>query len=707
MNGSIWLPVLVFLPIVGAFAVYLAGRKNKMLRDYLADAVVIAECLLAFVLFVCLPKDESLTFVLPEFCVRGLYLELDGFRSLYVLVASFMWMMTTIFTREYMAHYRNRNRYYLFTLLTLGATVGVFLSSDLYTTFIFFEIMSFTSYVWVAQEENKGALRAADTYLAVAVIGGLVMLMGIFLLEHLTGTLNMAELYTLLSGEEQAISAENRPILYTAGACMLFGFGAKAGMFPLHIWLPKAHPVAPAPASALLSGILTKSGVYGILVLSCVVFSHDPAWGYVILLLGVITMFGGALLALFSLDLKRTLACSSMSQIGFILVGVGMSGLLGHEGALALRGTVLHMVNHSLIKLVLFLVAGVVVMNLHKLDLNAIRGFGRNKPLLQFAFLMGALGIGGIPLWNGYISKTLLHESIVEYTELLAEGGHGLSELACSLTSVSFMKGIEWIFLLTGGMTVAYMLKLYIALFVEKQESSEKTAFKTTGRYMDLQSTIAIVVPAALLPIMGLLPNVIMDSLADRSVGFLHGGATEHAVSYFSLTNLKGGAISIGIGIVLYLVVVRLLLMEKRKDGVRVYVDRWPSWLDLENVIYRPLLLHFLPFVCSLVCRILERLMDGALWLLQRFVFHPIHPLKPVVGTKTTYILGSMADAIENALNRSIFRKHPKRIDFVYWLAERERDVKQLDRIISRSISFGLMMFALGLCLTIAYLLLG
>ena len=349
MNGSIWLPVLVFLPIVGAFAVYLAGRKNKMLRDYLADAVVIAECLLAFVLFVCLPKDESLTFVLPEFCVRGLYLELDGFRSLYVLVASFMWMMTTIFTREYMAHYRNRNRYYLFTLLTLGATVGVFLSSDLYTTFIFFEIMSFTSYVWVAQEENKGALRAADTYLAVAVIGGLVMLMGIFLLEHLTGTLNMAELYTLLSGEEQAISAENRPILYTAGACMLFGFGAKAGMFPLHIWLPKAHPVAPAPASALLSGILTKSGVYGILVLSCVVFSHDPAWGYVILLLGVITMFGGALLALFSLDLKRTLACSSMSQIGFILVGVGMSGLLGHEGALALRGTVLHIDRKSVV----------------------------------------------------------------------------------------------------------------------------------------------------------------------------------------------------------------------------------------------------------------------------------------------------------------------------------------------------------------------
>ncbi len=706
--NDIWLLALVLLPLIGAFAVYLTGRKNKTLRDYLADAVTVAEFLLAFFLFFCLPEGKSLTFVLPEFCVRGLYLELDGFRSLYVLVASLMWMMTTIFTKQYMAHYRNRNRYYLFTLLTLGATVGVLLSSDLYTTFLFFEVMSFTSYVWVAQEENEGALRAADTYLAVAVIGGLVMLMGIFLLENLTGTLNMAELYTMLSGNgDSAISAGQRPILYVAGACMLFGFGAKAGMFPLHIWLPKAHPVAPAPASALLSGILTKSGVYGILVLSCVIFRHDPAWGYVILLLGVITMFGGALLALFSVDLKRTLACSSMSQIGFILVGIGMSGLLGEEGALALRGTVLHMVNHSLIKLVLFLVAGVVVMNLHKLDLNAIRGFGRKKPLLHFSFLMGALGIGGIPLWNGYISKTLLHESIVEYTELLEEGGHGLSELALSLTSVSFMKGVEWIFLITGGMTVAYMLKLYIALFIEKPEEPTVLEKAASGSYMNVWSAIVIVVPAALLPLMGLLPNIVMDSLADRSVRFLHGGDLEHAVSYFSLVNLKGGAISIGIGILLYGVVVRLLLMEKRKDGTRVYVNRWPSWLDLENVIYRPLLLRFLPFVCAFVCRILERLMDWTMWVLQRFVFHPIHHLRPVVGTRTTYILGSMADVIENVLNRSIFRKHPKRIDFVYWLAERERDVKQLDRIISRSISFGLMMFALGLCLTIAYLLLG
>ena len=139
--------------------------------------------------------------------------------------------------------------------------------------------------------------------------------------------------------------------------------------------------------------------------------------------LAAVTMFLGAVLALFSVDLKRTLACSSMSQIGFILTGISMMCLLGEENALAARGTLLHMANHSLIKLCLFMCAGCVYMNVHSLSLNDIRGFGRKKPLLFISFLMGALGIGGIPLWNGYVSKTLIHESIVEYAEILAEKG--------------------------------------------------------------------------------------------------------------------------------------------------------------------------------------------------------------------------------------------------------------------------------------------
>lgn len=701
MSGNISLLILILLPILGAFVTYLVGRKNKTLRDYVANGIVIVEFVLALILFVMNQESE---FVWGSFCDQGLSLRIDGFRSLHVLVGGLMWMMTTIFTRQYMAHYRNRNRYYLFTLLTLGATLGVFLSGDLYTTFIFFEIMSFTSYVWVAQEENEGALRAAETYLAVAVIGGLVMLMGIFLLQHILGTLNVEELFHLVESGEAAVLAEDKKnLLYVAGGCMLFGFGAKAGMFPLHIWLPKAYPVAPAPASALLSGILTKSGVYGILILTCVLFHHDAAWGFAILLLGVVTMFGGALLALFSIDLKRTLACSSMSQIGFILVGVGMSGLLGEEGTIALRGTVLHMVNHSLIKLVLFLIAGVVVMNLHKLDLNAIRGFGRKKPLLNAAFLMGALGIGGIPLWNGYVSKTLLHESIVEYIHLMEEG-HGLSHTALSLTTIPMMKTFEWIFLITGGMTLAYMAKLYIAIFVEKNEDQAKMD-ASNGKYMNWPSALAILIPAAILPVMGFLPGIIMDPLADRAMSFMRGGHLHHAVHYFTWVNLKGAVISVAIGTVLYVLVIRGLLMQKNERGVRVYVNRWPAWLDLENLIYRPLLLRALPFLGAIFSRLLERLVDGVTALVQKTVLRPSRPWQPKVGTKTTYIIGSMADSIENLLNHTILRKHPTNIDFRYWLAERERDVKQMDRMITGSISFGLLMFAVGLLLTVAYLL--
>ena len=310
----------LLLPIVGAFASWLAGKRADTVAAVVGIAEFLFMCALAYI-------GEGDLFV-PGICGFGLHVCLDGFRSVYGLVAAFMWMMTLLFSGEYLSHEAHTGRYYFFQLVTLSATIGVFLSADLFTTFLFFELMSFTSYVWVVQEETKGAIRAAETYLAVAVIGGMVLLMGLFLLQHTLGTLEMSELIAAAAdcGEKQT--------LFIAGCCMLFGFGAKAGAFPLHIWLPKAHPVAPAPASALLSGILTKAGIFGILVVSCNLFLYHAGWGLLIFMIGLLTMFGGALLAVCSVDFKRTLACSSMSQIGFILLGIGMQGILGEENAL-------------------------------------------------------------------------------------------------------------------------------------------------------------------------------------------------------------------------------------------------------------------------------------------------------------------------------------------------------------------------------------
>jgi len=612
MKGNPILLWLVLWPMAGAFLAYLIGRKNKHWRDLFADAAVVLEWIPMLVLLVRqLTRPETLQFSWDNFCMLGMRFELDGFRTLMGFIAALMWMMTTVFSREYLSHYRNRNRYYLFTLITLGATMGVFLSADLYTTFISFEIMSFTSYVWVAQEENKEAMRAAGTYLGIAVIGGLTMLMGLFLLYDAAGTLALGDLGSAVKAACQNGSL-SQARLYVIGGLLIFGFGAKAGMFPLHIWLPNAHPVAPAPASALLSGILTKSGIFGILAVTCNIFRHDPRWGYVVVILGTLTMFLGALLAIFSVNLKRVLACSSMSQIGFILIGTGMISLLGEEAALAARGTMLHMVNHALIKLDLFMVAGVIFMNIHKLDLNEIRGFGRKKPLLAAAFLMGALGIGGIPLWNGYLSKTLLHEGIVEYLEKFSEPAAAGSGL---IGSLAFWKSIEWIFLISGGMTIAYMLKLFIAVFVEKNEDPGiQESFDRMENYWNIESRTVILISALLLPVLGLFSGPLTNRLADLGMPFMDSISPEEAVHYFAFGNLKGAGISILVGVAVYFGIIRTVLMrrEKREDKntEKRYMDCWPKWLNLENVVYRPVLLIILPGFFGTVCRFLDSSLD-------------------------------------------------------------------------------------------------
>lgn len=686
---------LIFLPMAGAAVSYIVGRKYKKYRDYLVGAFSVLEFVLAvFLLYQYITGGSAGSVAcLPGVCGMGLTFTADGFRAVYACIAAFMWMCTSLFSMEYFAHYRNRNRYYMFQLITLGATEAIFLSADLYTTFVFFEIMSFTSYVWVAQDERKESLRAAGTYLAVALIGGLVMLMGLFLLYCQAGTLEIDRLYEACRGKN----------VYAAALCLLFGFGAKAGVFPLHIWLPKAHPVAPAPASALLSGILTKTGIFGILVISCKILLHDGIWGTLILILGVLTMVAGAVLALFSVDLKRTLACSSVSQIGFILVGIGMQGLLGEENRLAVRGSFLHMVNHSLFKLVLFMAAGVVYMNLHKLDLNEIRGFGRKKPLLAFIYLMGALGIGGMPLFGGYISKTLLHESIAEYTEILANNpGEAV------LFSAGDMRAIEWMFLASGGLTVAYMAKLFIAVFVEKnRDAALQEKYDAQTDYMNGLSGAVLLAASLLFPIMGMFPGVTMDKLADLGQGFMGVEAAGEKTAYFSLGNLEGGLISLVIGALVYIVACRLWMMKKQEDGSRIYLNRWPKKLDLEEYLYRPVL-RILIKVCAAAAGLLDVLVDTVVVVLRKTVYRDHTKMGELKeGNTLTYIIGSAANAICRILNRTLWKKRPRETDYKHKMALDYWRMRETVYMITRSLSYGLIIFSIGLCATLIYLLVG
>lgn len=624
-------------------------------------------------------------YYLPEICGYGLSFQLDGFRIVFAAVTVLAWVMSLVVSIEYMKHEKHQGRYYFFTVVTLLATLGVFLSADFFTALIFFEIMSFTSYTWVAQTEKNAALRAADTYLAVAVIGGLAMLMGLFLLYHMYGTLDFEALGLLLR------ETRPTPMLYAAGVCILTGFGAKAGVFPLHIWLPKAHPVAPAPASALLSGVLTKTGIFGVIVLTVRLFAGDESWGRLLLVLGACTMFIGALLAVFSVDLKRTLACSSVSQIGFIVVGLGMCALLFGEHELAAHGAMLHMINHSLIKLVLFLCAGVIYMNTHELDLNVIRGFGRRKLFLMLCFLTGALAIGGIPLFSGYISKTLLHESILEYG------------------AVGWIRALEILFIFSGGLTVAYMTKLFVTIFIEKNEdAARQRKYDEKTSYLSLLSASAIGISAVILAVWGFLPHRLMDRAADLGGEFFALEEAGAAVNYFSGESLLGAVYSIVIGALVYGLFIRGILMKKNETGGKLLLNRWPGWMDLENVVYRPLLLRFLPFVAGVCCRVLDSAVDIFVVVLRKTIYRdtPL-PRYYTEGNALTRILGRMMNLWRDLANHTWRRRKPIDTDYVHLLAIKSDELKQNNLIITRSISFGLFLFCIGFCLMLFYLVAG
>ena len=637
-------------------------------------------------------------------CGFPLIFSFSEFQLLYAVISSFVWLCVLLFSVEYMKNTEKKARYYVFMLLTYGATMGIFLSADLITTFLFFELMSFTSYMLVIQDETPKALRAGQTYLVTAVIAGMIMLMGLFFLYSAIGTLRFEELYRL----SHAYPDQER--LYLAGALILVGFGAKAGLFPLHIWMPKAYSASPAPVGAISSGILIKAGIFGIIVISTKIFFEDPIWGEYLLIIGTITMLLGAVLALFSVNLSRTLACSSISQIGFITLGIAMACILGEDNPIAARGAILHMVNHSMIKLLLFIVAGIIYMNVHNLNLNEIRGYGRNKPFLKTIFLLGALSIGGLPLTSGYISKTLLHESIVEY---IAHGVHlGHNMIAYQV--------LEWLFLISGAMTVAYMTKLFVCIFVEKNRNAVvQESYDSVPRlYLSRLSTAAAFIPFAVILALGILPYFTLDRIADFSAGFLSEHTLAHRIHYFTLKNLSGAAISISLGSIIYLMIRRTLIKSVGEE--RLYINLWPELLDLEEYVYRPLI-SFSVRVFYTICTVLSSawdtvvaaaLMVGGFSALLSVGDKAVWAMLIMGGfsAKATNVFG---DNLLTKMQRNLFRQinpHEEKFTPLDWvknhpLSDKWMKMKETAIAISESMSFWLLATIIGLCAVLLYLL--
>lgn len=708
----------VFFPFIAGIIVWLCFKNKTSEKDRnnlsnIMTGISVAELVMTlFLLFTLAPDTKEMFTGVGGLGIGFAY---SGFRGIFGVLTAFAWFVTFLFAKEYMKSDEAAVRYDVFNMFTLGATMGVFYAADLFTVFFFFEIMSFTSFMWVAHRKTSEALEAAGVYLGIAIAGGLSILMGLFIVYNSFGTLVIGELSN--SAIAYMESNKNMAPVFVAAVCMFAGFGAKASAFPLHVWLPKSYTLSPEPATALLSAVLSKTGVFGILLVTTEVLPYNATWGMFVLVIGVLTMLLGGIRGVTSNNFKTTIAYSSMSQIGFILVGAGMQGLLSEllaissaEGGehfvhineaynLAVSGTMLHMVNHSIVKLILFMIAGIVFINAGSLELNKVRGFGHKKPFLMVTFILAAAGVGGIPFLNGYVSKTLLHESIVEYAEFI--GG----EFAFLNYSHMLIKGIEYLFLFSGGLTVAYMIKLFVALFIQKNSSEKlQQEYESKKSYATVFTKAAIGLCAIIIPIIGIVPNLTADKIAKYGYSIKAPLAEyiDEAVHYFSLTNLMGALISIITGVVVYMLIVRIVIL---RNGKRGYADMFPKWMDMERFVYKAFLYKALTFALCIISRILDSIVDIFIVFLRKTVYRErAIPYELPEGNYFTHKIGGFMEKVYEMYCGFTKKEYIKK-NYEHKAALKNTDAFESFRIIERSLSFGLFMFCVGLGLTMIYLL--
>jgi multicomponent Na+:H+ antiporter subunit D len=395
-----FLPVwIVMFPMVMTLVIYYVEQHSESMRNALA----IGTSVVTF-LSVCLLYPTVMSGYIIEYSMFQLLPNLDiSFRvdilsfSLAIL-ASFIWMLVSIYSLDYMCKEHGCNRYYPVLIITLASCMGIFMAGDLFTLFVFFELMSLISYVLVVHEETMEALRAGYKYLIMTIIGGLALFFGIIITFELGGSVSLSSGVTLIS--------EPSNLAFFAFISFLIGFGMKAGMFPLHVWLPDAHPVAPSPASALLSGIMLKTGAYGLLRVIFHVygleFMQETGWTLILAVVAVITILLGSAVAITQEDLKRRLAYSSVGQMGYILLGMS---ILTER---ALIGNIFHIFSHAFMKSTLFLAAGAIILKTGKRNIKDLGGIGKKMPFTMFSFTLAALAMIGIPPFNGFLSKWTL-----------------------------------------------------------------------------------------------------------------------------------------------------------------------------------------------------------------------------------------------------------------------------------------------------------
>lgn len=406
-KGVIFLHILPVLSVLTPFA---AALLLGLLRKQKIQTIKILASLGAFITLVIVTfqavyvlKAGNLSSGL-SFLPAPLTLSLgaDPLSVFIALIFAFCFFMAFIYSNGYIDHSHAPRRYFTLLSMTEGAMLGVLLSTTLLGLFVFFEVMAVTIYVLVIHEEDEEAMFAGSKYLFLTVAGGLAVFFGLVLTFFAAGRIDFVP----------GGYIESSPLAMYALVAFLIGFGVKAGMVPLHIWLPDAHPAAPSPFSALLSGCSIKIGAYGIIRVMYYVYGMDTVrvlgFDRILLLLAVITMLFGSAMALQQDHLKRRLAYSSVAQIGYVLLGIS---LLSRQ---AMYGALFHIFAHAMMKSTLFLCAGAIIVQTGNKYISKMRGIGYRMPVTMFSFALVAMTMVGMPPFVAFISKWHLATGALE-----------------------------------------------------------------------------------------------------------------------------------------------------------------------------------------------------------------------------------------------------------------------------------------------------